>query len=109
MIPQASKAPRALGTPISSSVEVRPTLDGVARGVVLSDCFPTEIGTNLQANNCPTSGSGGNNCFAAFLALHLTPSSSAYLEVRLVLSHIIQTLTTFGLSRAGPMGMDRRP
>ncbi|EIW63632.1 exo-beta-1,3-glucanase [Trametes versicolor FP-101664 SS1] len=39
-----------------------------------------KIGTNLQANNCPTSGSGGNNCFAAFLALHLTPSSSAYLE-----------------------------
>ena len=41
----------------------------------------TEDGTNLQASNCPTSGSGGNNCFAAFLALHMTPSSSAYLEV----------------------------
>lgn len=109
MIPQASKAPRALGTPISSSAEVRPTLDGVARGVVLSDCFPTEIGTNLQANNCPTSGSGGNNCFAAFLALHLTPSSSAYLEVCLLLSVITQKLTRCDLSRSGPVGMDRRP
>ncbi|KAI0820033.1 exo-beta-1,3-glucanase [Trametes gibbosa] len=39
-----------------------------------------KAGTNLQANNCPTSNAGGNNCFAAFLALHLTPSSSAYLE-----------------------------
>ncbi|KAI0645963.1 exo-beta-1,3-glucanase [Trametes meyenii] len=39
-----------------------------------------KAGTNLQANNCPTSGAGGNNCFAAFLALHLTPSSTAYLE-----------------------------
>ncbi|KAI0692746.1 beta-1,3-glucanase [Cerioporus squamosus] len=39
-----------------------------------------QAGTNLQANNCPTSGSGGNNCFAAFMALHLTTQSSAYLE-----------------------------
>ncbi|KAG5340340.1 hypothetical protein C0989_002151 [Termitomyces sp. Mn162] len=38
-------------------------------------------GTNLEANQCPSSGSGGTtNCFAAFLALHLTPASSAYLE-----------------------------
>ncbi|KAF9002426.1 glucan 1,3-beta-glucosidase [Cyathus striatus] len=37
-------------------------------------------GTNLEAAQCPTSGAGGNNCFAAFLAIHLTTSSSAYLE-----------------------------
>ncbi|OCH91433.1 exo-beta-1,3-glucanase [Obba rivulosa] len=37
-------------------------------------------GSNLQASNCPTSGSGGNACFAAFLGLHLTSGSSAYLE-----------------------------
>ncbi|KAJ7718670.1 exo-beta-1,3-glucanase [Mycena metata] len=37
-------------------------------------------GTNLQTN-CPSSGSGGTtNCFAAFLGLHLTSGSSAYLE-----------------------------
>ncbi|KAJ6500534.1 exo-beta-1,3-glucanase [Mycena sanguinolenta] len=37
-------------------------------------------GTNLETN-CPTDGSGGiNNCYAAFLALHLTASSTAYLE-----------------------------
>ncbi|KAF7359302.1 Exo-beta-1,3-glucanase [Mycena sanguinolenta] len=37
-------------------------------------------GTNLETN-CPTDGSGGiNNCYAAFLGLHLTASSTAYLE-----------------------------
>ncbi|KAJ8093122.1 hypothetical protein PM082_020607 [Marasmius tenuissimus] len=37
-------------------------------------------GSNLQTN-CPSSGSGGTaNCFAAYLALHLTPASTAYLE-----------------------------
>ncbi|KAF7359322.1 Glucan 1,3-beta-glucosidase [Mycena sanguinolenta] len=37
-------------------------------------------GTNLESN-CPTDGSGGiDNCYAAFLALHLTASSTAYLE-----------------------------
>ncbi|KAF9038899.1 beta-1,3-glucanase [Hymenopellis radicata] len=41
-------------------------------------------GTNLDGSSCPSSGSGGfDNCFAAFMALHLTPSSSAYLEVSL--------------------------
>lgn len=39
-------------------------------------------GTNLQDGQCPKSGAGGTtNCFAAFLALHLTPQSTAYLEV----------------------------
>ncbi|KAJ7582651.1 exo-beta-1,3-glucanase [Mycena floridula] len=37
-------------------------------------------GTNLESQ-CPSSGSGGTTpCFAAFLGLHLTTSSSAYLE-----------------------------
>ncbi|GBE82055.1 Glucan 1,3-beta-glucosidase [Sparassis crispa] len=36
-------------------------------------------GTNLEAATCP-SGSDSTSCFAAFLALHLTPSSNAYLE-----------------------------
>ncbi|KAJ7470265.1 exo-beta-1,3-glucanase [Mycena latifolia] len=38
-------------------------------------------GTNLETANCPASGSGGTtNCFAAFLGLHLTADSTAYLE-----------------------------
>ncbi|KAF9532307.1 exo-beta-1,3-glucanase [Crepidotus variabilis] len=38
-------------------------------------------GTNLQAAQCPTSIAVGNsNCFSAFLGLHLTSSSTAYLE-----------------------------
>jgi hypothetical protein len=38
-------------------------------------------GTSLQTANCP-SGSDNKACFAAFIGLHLTASSSAYLEVR---------------------------
>ncbi|PBK58892.1 exo-beta-1,3-glucanase [Armillaria solidipes] len=38
-------------------------------------------GTGLEASTCPSSGAGRyNNCFAAFLGLHLTPGSTAYLE-----------------------------
>ncbi|KAJ6500511.1 exo-beta-1,3-glucanase [Mycena sanguinolenta] len=38
-------------------------------------------GTNLQASQCPSSGSGGTtNCMAAYAGLHLTATSSAYLE-----------------------------
>jgi len=38
-------------------------------------------GTNLQAANCPSDGSGGTDaCLAAFAALHLTSESTAYLE-----------------------------
>ncbi|KAJ7702297.1 pectin lyase fold/virulence factor [Mycena rosella] len=38
-------------------------------------------GTNLQASNCPSSGSGGTtNCLAAFLGLHITAAATAYLE-----------------------------
>ncbi|KAI0928651.1 hypothetical protein AcV5_006151 [Taiwanofungus camphoratus] len=36
-------------------------------------------GTNLETSTCP-SGSDSNSCFAAFLALHLTSGSNAYLE-----------------------------
>jgi len=39
-------------------------------------------GTRLQASQCPSSGSGGiSNCYGAFLGLHLTSQSTAYLEV----------------------------
>ncbi|KAJ7724091.1 exo-beta-1,3-glucanase [Mycena maculata] len=38
-------------------------------------------GTNLLATNCPSSGSGGTtNCLAAYAGLHLTATSTAYLE-----------------------------
>ncbi|KAG6814279.1 hypothetical protein H0H92_013404 [Tricholoma furcatifolium] len=38
-------------------------------------------GTNLEESQCPSSGAGGTtDCYAAFLALHLTSGSSAYLE-----------------------------
>ncbi|KAE9406729.1 exo-beta-1,3-glucanase [Gymnopus androsaceus JB14] len=44
--------------------------------------IPIAAGTNLETAQCPSSGSGGTtNCFAAFLALWLTPGSTAYLEV----------------------------
>ncbi|PCH38148.1 glycoside hydrolase family 55 protein [Wolfiporia cocos MD-104 SS10] len=39
----------------------------------------TPDGTNLQTSQCPA-GSDSNSCFAAFLALHLTSGSNAYLE-----------------------------
>ena len=39
-------------------------------------------GTHLDGSFCPKSGAGGyDNCSAAFLGIHLTPLSSAYLEV----------------------------
>ncbi|PAV23600.1 glycoside hydrolase family 55 [Pyrrhoderma noxium] len=38
------------------------------------------LGTNLDGNACPNSSTTGSNCMAAFLGLHLTPASSAYLE-----------------------------
>ncbi|TDL27296.1 exo-beta-1,3-glucanase [Rickenella mellea] len=38
------------------------------------------LGTNLGSPQCRSQTSTGSNCFAAFLALHLTPASSAYLE-----------------------------
>ncbi|KAG6906320.1 hypothetical protein DXG01_014495 [Tephrocybe rancida] len=39
------------------------------------------LGTNLQAQQCPSSGGGGTTpCYAAFLALHIKPTATAYLE-----------------------------
>lgn len=41
-------------------------------------------GTNLQSNNCPSSGAGGTAaCSASYLDIHLTAQSTAYLEVRI--------------------------
>ncbi|PPQ77526.1 hypothetical protein CVT25_011323 [Psilocybe cyanescens] len=37
-------------------------------------------GTNLEPSQCPRGASASVNCIAAFLALHLTPASTAYLE-----------------------------
>lgn len=45
------------------------------------NCSSLAAQSNLQRTQCPTSGSGGNNCFADFLGVHLTSGSSAYLEV----------------------------
>ncbi|KAH8117300.1 exo-beta-1,3-glucanase [Phellopilus nigrolimitatus] len=38
------------------------------------------LGTNLDSTTCPNTTTTGSNCISAFLALHLTPASSAYLE-----------------------------
>ncbi|KAF7338693.1 Exo-beta-1,3-glucanase [Mycena venus] len=53
--------------------------------IIFSTIGPTPgggaAGTNLQVGQCPSSGSGGTtNCMAAYAGLHLTASSSAYLE-----------------------------
>ncbi|PPQ78458.1 hypothetical protein CVT25_011853 [Psilocybe cyanescens] len=38
-------------------------------------------GTKLDGSNCPTSGAGGyDNCYAAFLSLHITPCATGYFE-----------------------------
>ncbi|CAL1707953.1 unnamed protein product [Somion occarium] len=37
-------------------------------------------GSNLLGAQCSKAGNPGNNCFSAFMALHLTAQSSAYLE-----------------------------
>ncbi|KAJ7582652.1 glycoside hydrolase family 55 protein [Mycena floridula] len=37
-------------------------------------------GSNLQAQQCPQFGGDMANCMTAFLALHLTPESAAYIE-----------------------------
>ncbi|TFY80464.1 hypothetical protein EWM64_g3546 [Hericium alpestre] len=40
------------------------------------------VGTNIQTAQCPSSNAntGNNNCFGAFMGVHLTSGSSAYLE-----------------------------
>lgn len=45
-------------------------------------------GTNLQPDKCKN-GTVSDDCAAAFLALHLTPASTAYLEVRFVIAHTL--------------------
>ena len=40
-------------------------------------------GTDLEVAQCPYTQSGSSSCFAAFLGLHLTAKSNAYLEVGL--------------------------
>jgi glucan 1,3-beta-glucosidase len=47
-------------------------------------------GTNLQSGQCPT-GSQNSACLAAFMGLHLTSSSSAYLEGTWVSLHLVFT------------------
>ncbi|KAG6819534.1 hypothetical protein H0H93_010920, partial [Arthromyces matolae] len=42
--------------------------------------FPQAAGTKMELSQCPTGGSDVAPCMAAFLALHLMPDSSAYLE-----------------------------
>ncbi|KAL4258481.1 Polygalacturonase QRT3-like protein [Pleurotus pulmonarius] len=37
-------------------------------------------GTDLERASCPSGSLNFNNCFAAFLALHITPQATAYLE-----------------------------
>lgn len=37
-------------------------------------------GTNLEKAQCPKTGGGISNCYAAFLALHIKPTATAYLE-----------------------------
>ncbi|KAG6814277.1 hypothetical protein H0H92_013402 [Tricholoma furcatifolium] len=48
-------------------------------------------GTNLELANCPPGALDTAPCMAAFLAIHLTPGSSAYLEA-CFLQHYIDTL-----------------
>lgn len=45
--------------------------------------FYLAVGTDLEAS-CGLNPSTTGPCFAAFMALHLTTHSSAYLEVRLL-------------------------
>jgi len=38
-------------------------------------------GTGLEVSNCPSSGAGGfDNCFAAFMSLHITSQATGYFE-----------------------------
>ena len=47
-----------------------------------ADASPAR-GTELELAQCPSSGAGGyDDCFAAFLALHITQNATAYLEVK---------------------------
>ena len=60
---------------------------GVSYSVVvflslIHDDLDTGDGTNLDSTNCSTNATGAYDpCYAAFLSLHLTPSSTGYFEV----------------------------
>jgi len=65
---------------------------------------PTAAGTNLQYPQCPP-GVNKDKCMAAYLALHLTKNSSAYLEVRF---SVIQWWTSLPKRIKGDMGLASR-
>lgn len=61
------------------------------------------VGTDLELAQCPSSGAGGiDNCFSDFLSLHLTPLSTAYLEVCSLLSVFVDAQC---LLDAGNLGL----
>lgn len=72
-------------------------------------------GTNLQYSQCPKDGSGGTtNCMAAFMGLHLTPASSAYLEVNTLMLSLSSNTSLIVdwyifLNIVGYMGLACRP
>ena len=63
------------------------------------------IGTNLQDADCPSS-SVNAACQAAFLGIHLTPKSSAYFEVRRMVSSAQKSPLN---EKLGNVGVDCRP
>lgn len=64
-------------------------------------------GTNLEGNKCPKSGSGGfDNCYAAYLNLHLTPQSTAYIEVSEITRNLLVS-SSYPLSVLGRLGLAR--
>ena len=52
----------------------------------------TGDGTNLDSTNCSINATGSYDpCYAAFLSLHLTPSSTGYFEVGSILFQLPKT------------------
>jgi hypothetical protein len=52
----------------------------------------TGAGTNLDSTKCSTKATGSYDpCYAAFLSLHLTPSSTGYFEVGSILCQLPKT------------------
>jgi hypothetical protein len=63
-------------------------------------------GTNLEVTRC-RSGTQRPDCNAAFMALHLTPKSSAYLEVSefLLIDFCFGSLTSYTMHRVPGSGL----
>jgi hypothetical protein len=63
-------------------------------------------GTNLEVTRC-RSGTQRPDCTAAFMALHLTPKSSAYLEVSefLLVYSCFDSLTSYTMHRVPGSGL----